>query len=63
MSKIWLLLLVYGLHKLTDDKRYALDTLDLLLRADKLSLQTPVTELDTEPIRNTIFAKQTFAHP
>lgn len=35
------LLLINSLHELSDDKRYALDPLDLLLRPDELPLQAP----------------------
>lgn len=36
------LLLVDSLHKLPNDEGHTLDTLDLLLSSDELTLQTPV---------------------
>lgn len=44
--RVGVLLLIYRLHELPNNKRYTLDTLDLLLCAHQLPLQAPLLVLD-----------------
>jgi hypothetical protein len=55
-------LLVDSFHELSDDEWHALDSLDLFLRSNKLTFQTPVTWHLSDCILEQYYSP-TSAHP